>query len=67
MSAASIPIYEAALFLFPKEPDRICNACLRKCPIAATGVVYANGLEVECTGCGDERVIPFSRVTSEGA
>jgi hypothetical protein len=64
MSAASIPICEAIRVLLPLQWDEFCDACNRTCKKQAVEIL-ANSRRVECTGCGDERVIPFSRVTSE--
>jgi hypothetical protein len=65
MSAASIPICEAVRVLLPKQWPDFCNACNRDCRMQVVGI-RANEFEVECTGCGDERVVAFSRVTGEG-
>jgi hypothetical protein len=66
--SAMISIPDFDLILLPKplpEPlPEFCRACLRVCTFEPTGEEYANGREVECLGCGDERVVPFSRETS---
>lgn len=54
---AALAIYQWSAF---------CDACERDCTFAAYGV-GANGLLVECTGCGVPREVPFSRMNSEAA
>lgn len=61
----SIPDLDPARILIALQWNEFCKACLRDCIFAAYEV-RAEGLAVECTGCGDSRIAPFTRVNSEG-
>jgi hypothetical protein len=50
----------------PVEWMRFCGHCAVEQRFIADRVCI-NGLIGECTGCGDERIAPFSRVNSEVA
>lgn len=66
MSTASLPCYDEAQSLGPTQWSEFCYACERVCTFAPFAVC-ANGLRVECLGCGDERIAPFTRVNSEAS
>lgn len=50
----------------PVEWSEFCYACQRSTVFVALGIC-ANGYFGECSGCGDERVAPFTRMNSEVA
>jgi hypothetical protein len=50
----------------PIEWDRFCLKCQAQVLFVATRFC-ANGLIGKCSGCGDERVAPFTRTNSEAA
>ncbi len=56
----------AAVLEVPVEIFRLCAECLDDRRFVAR-FALANGLLFACTACGDERVVPFSRVNSEVA
>lgn len=64
----SVPIadYDSARLDVPIEWMRFCYVCDGDKPFVAYGVC-SNGLVGTCSGCGDERVTPFTRVNSEVA
>jgi hypothetical protein len=48
------------------EWNEFCNACNRDCTFVAM-TRCADGLNAECSGCGDKRIAPFTRMNSEVA
>lgn len=59
LAALSIPDFDPALILPPLEWSEFCGECLRDCDMKT--VAIADGLYVECAGCGDKRRVKFSR------
>ena len=49
---------------FKIEFDRFCPSCLRETRFVAAEMGLTNGLYAECTRCGDDRVIEYSRMLS---
>jgi hypothetical protein len=59
-------LHDLARFFLPKQWSEFCYACDRFCTFAACAVC-AEGFIVECLGCGDERIAPFTRANSEAS
>jgi hypothetical protein len=55
-----------ARVLLPMQWSEFCYACERVCTFA-TFAVCVEGLVVECTGCGNPRIAPFTRTNGEAA
>lgn len=66
LAVLAVPDYDPATVLLPMQWTEFCYACHRDCTFA-TFEVCAEGLVVECTGCGEERIAPFSRANGEAA
>ena len=60
-----VPDLDAARLLLPLQWSEFCYSCERSCTFA-TFEICAEGLAVECTGCGAARIAQFSRMNSEG-
>lgn len=60
---SSIPDFEEVRILLPLQWNEFCGECLRTCTMQAVGL-GEDGLNVECTGCGDKRRVRFSREQS---
>jgi len=56
---------DPAVLEVPVEWPEFCWSCLRECRFISY-FTRDEGFIAECLGCGDERVIPFSRENSEG-
>ena len=63
MTSLSISDFDPALFFLPLQWNDFCGACDRDCTMQVVGV-GPDGLNVECTGCGDKRTVRFTRETS---
>ncbi len=56
----------AAVLEVPVEWNEFCSNCLRWTKFVAVAEC-AEGLFCECTGCGEARIAPWSRMNSEVA
>jgi hypothetical protein len=54
-----------AVLEIPLEWNEFCYACERPDQRFVATVTCADGLFCECAGCGDVRVVRFSRMNSE--
>jgi hypothetical protein len=62
----ALATFQIARLAVPVEWNRFCERCEVEVKFVADRFCIA-GLIGECTGCGDERIAPFTRANSEVA